>query len=95
MTASEFSKHENNRVALATLLLDPLLRQAFTVLLDELAPGAVNDGVINPVVGAARYQQIAGANHIVKGLERLTKPPKAKGEVPLRQLLPEPPLPTV
>ena len=95
MTTLDFSKHENNRVALAALLADPILQQALDALKEDAEPGLVNDGVVSPVVAAARYQQIAGANHIVLGLERLTKAPKARIETTLKQLLPEPPLPNI
>ena len=95
MTPFDFSKHENNRVALAAILANPLLQVALDALMGELQPGVVNDGVVSPVVAASRYQQIAGANHIVKGLDRLTRPPKEQVRPSLKQLLPEPPLPNL
>lgn len=74
MTAEEFSKSEVNRGELAKLLKNPLLMTALGVLKKELEPQSSNLGIANPVVGAARYQQIAGANHLIDGLARLIKP---------------------
>ena len=92
MTSAEFAKHENNRVQLATLLTSPVLRQALDALRGDLKPGLSNDGVLNPVVAAARYQQLAGINHVIDGLEKLTKAPKPDTRLAMKELLPEPPL---
>ena len=80
MTAEEFSRDENNRAQLQKLLDSPILKAALDLLADELQPTPGNEGVGNPVVGAARFQQIAGANHMLKGLKRLAAPPRPKPE---------------
>lgn len=80
MTAEEFSRDDNNRAQLQKLLDSPVLQTAIAVLKDELEPSTGNDGVGNPVIGAARYQQLAGANHILKGLKRLAAAPRPKLE---------------
>ena len=73
MTAEEFQKHESNRFELSELLKKPILRTALDVLMAELEPSTASTAKLNPVLGASLYQQIAGANHIVLGLDRLTK----------------------
>jgi hypothetical protein len=88
----EFSRDENNRKQLAALLASPILKQAITLLLDELQPNSTNPGVSNPVVSAACFQQLAGANHIIKGLKRLTEEDKPRVRIAPRELLPEPPI---
>lgn len=75
MTTAEFTKDETRRLKLAELLKDDVLREALEVLKSELEPKDVgNDALVNPVLGASKYQQIAGANHIIHGLQRLTAP---------------------
>lgn len=91
MTAEEFSRDENNRVQLQRMLDSPVLNEAIQVLLDELTPTPGNEGVGNPVVSAARYQQLAGANHIVRGLRNLVQTPKVRAPLPVKRLLPENP----
>ena len=74
MTSDEFTKDEVNRATLASVLKEPVLIAALAILKDELEPSADNTvAVANPVISASRYQQVAGANHILKGLQRLTQ----------------------
>jgi hypothetical protein len=74
MTAEEFTKDDVNRATLASVLKEPILIQALAILKDELEPSADNLAAItNPVISASRFQQVAGANHILKGLQRLTQ----------------------
>ncbi len=74
----EFTKHSVNRDALRAIIETDVFKQAVAALKDELDayPGGVAEN--NPVVAAARYQQIAGINHVVKGLKRLTEEPEEK-----------------
>jgi len=74
MTPEEFQSSETHRTELAILLKNPILKDAFAALKSELEPSSGNNAVGNPVVGASRFQQIAGANHIINGLDGLTKP---------------------
>lgn len=84
---TEFQRHEENRKKLASVLKDPVLIEALEVLKEELDayPGGVAES--NPVVAAARYQQIAGVNHVLKGLTRLTKTPETR-KAPREKSLP-------
>ena len=59
MTAEQFQNSEERRARLYELISDPVFVTAVSILMDELSPDRANDGVINPVVGAARFQQIA------------------------------------
>lgn len=75
MTAAEFQADANRRDKLATLLKNPVLKEAFEALKDELEPrDDLPVTLANPTVAAHRYHQHAGANHIIKGLARLAKP---------------------
>lgn len=88
MTPEEFTKDEVNRLELQKLLQNPVLMLALSVLKAELEPkSAGNDAISNPVLGASKYQQLAGANHMISGLERLTTP-----LTPLKKLTGRPPL---
>lgn len=71
--AEEFQRHEENRVALATVLKDPFLSKALNILMEELSPSTESAVQKDPTVAAARYHQFAGAAYILRGLERLTK----------------------
>lgn len=86
MTAADFSKFEDNRVALAQLLLNPVLQQALEILESELAPKVDRGLDTNPVASAAAYHQAAGANYVLRGLERLTQPPAERKTPRPRQL---------
>lgn len=90
MTAEEFTKHEENRAELRKVLDTPILRTALAVLKDELEPRALPSLEANPVLAAARYQQMAGANYILKGLEALTEPMKVRKALTPKTLVPEP-----
>lgn len=75
MTCEEFQNDENRRTKLEKLLKDPVLKYAFEALKDELEPrDDLPVTLANPTVAAHRYHQHAGANHIIKGLRRLTQP---------------------
>jgi hypothetical protein len=73
MNAEQFQNSEERRARLYEIITDPVFAQAIAVLIDELNPDRANDGVPSPVVAAARFQQIAGATHVRRGLDRLTK----------------------
>jgi hypothetical protein len=89
MTSEEFTKHEANRAQLLEALGNPILQTALAILKQEMEPttSALTDA--NPVVGAAKFHQVAGANHILQGLGRLTQPYKAPVVIRGKQLLPE------
>ena len=89
MTSEEFTKHEANRAQLLEALENPILQTALAILKQEMEPttSALTDA--NPVVGAAKFHQVAGANHILQGLGRLTQPYKAPAVIRGKQLLPE------
>lgn len=92
MTAEDFCKHETNRTELYKLISDPVFILACGVLKKELEPSPRNGGVLNPTVGAGLYQQIAGVNHILDGLDRLTRPYEAPTRLTRKELLQEQPL---
>jgi hypothetical protein len=75
MTEDDFRKQEANRVELAQLLLHPTLQAALNILADASAPSIGMETYSNPVIAAAKYHQAAGANSVLDGLTRLTKPP--------------------
>jgi hypothetical protein len=87
MTAEQFQNSEERRARLYELISDPVFVTAVSVLMDELSPDRANDGVINPVVGAARFQQIAGATFLRRGLDRLTKPFAAPKKLRMKELI--------
>ena len=89
MTSEEFTKHEANRAQLLEVLKSPVLQIALGILKQELEPttSALTDA--NPVIGAAKFHQVAGANHILQGLGRLTQPYKTPVVVRGKQLLSE------
>jgi hypothetical protein len=78
MTAEEFVRSDANRTEIENLLKNPTLLQAFDVLMGEISPSVDSVAKLNPVLAAALYQQVAGANHIVKGLRKLTLPYREK-----------------
>ena len=86
MTAEEFTRNEGDRNELARVLSNPVLQQAFAVLLDGMSPSSVNPGVADPAVAASLFQQIAGANHIVRSLSKLTQPPVRKVDLRVPRL---------
>lgn len=88
MTAEEFQNSEENRNALALILRNPVLHLAFAVLKEDLEPVSGNGAVANPVIGASRFQQLAGANHIIGGLAGLTKPYKPPQHLQGKRQLP-------
>lgn len=90
MTADEFRHNETLRDDLAAILASTVLQQAIGILKAELEPTPGNAEVGNPVAGAARYQQIAGANHIILGLGKLTNPPVQRTALKGKVLLPDP-----
>lgn len=92
MTSLEFQKDPQNRDELAKTLANPILQTALAALRDELEPRAGGPTEANPVLAAARYQQIIGANHILLGLPLLTKEPTVakvlRGKPPLMSQMP-------
>lgn len=84
MKSSDFSKHEENRVRLAALLADPTLQTAMACIKYEAEPRQTTD----PVLAAARYHFMAGVNHVLEGLGRLTQMPDDRKPLGTKQLLP-------
>lgn len=73
MTSEEFTSDETRRTELQKILGDPTLVLALSIIAAEAQPDGTNDAIGNPVVGASRYQQLAGINHVLTGLRKLTK----------------------
>ena len=87
MNAEQFQSSEERRARLYEIITDPVFAQAMSVLADELNPDRANDGVPDPVIAAARFQQIAGATHVRRGLDRLTKPFSAPKKLRMKELI--------
>jgi hypothetical protein len=87
MTSDDFTRHEENRLALATLLSNPTLRTALDILKDEVAPAHGGAADANPVLAAAKYHIAAGANHVIDGLERLTRLPVQRAMPNIKKLM--------
>ena len=87
MTSAEFQKDPVRRDKLAALLKNPVLKEAFDALKDELEPrDDLPVTLANPTVAAHRYHQHAGANHIIKGLARLANPAPEVKQLPVKKL---------
>lgn len=89
MTAEEFTRNDANRTRLIELLADPVLAAALAVLKGEKEPLSDSITLTNPVLAASRFQEICGVNHVLKGLERLTKTPVVVKPLRGKQLEPE------
>ena len=88
-SAAEFSKHPQNRDELRKVLDTPIFKEALAILKEEMIPIAGSSTEGNPVVGAARYQQLAGANQIIRGLELLTQTPVERKPIRVKRLTEE------
>jgi hypothetical protein len=75
MTEKDFRNLEANRVDLAQMLLNPVLQNALGILTDAMAPKIAGDAELNPNIAAARHHRATGANYVIEGLTRLTRPP--------------------
>lgn len=89
MTPEEFQNDEARRNRLREILADETMIAALAILKDEKEPGVNGVTESNPTIAASRYHQVAGINHVLKGLERLTKPYQKPIALRGRQLLPE------
>jgi len=89
MTSDEFTKNEVNRHELAEVLKTPILQTALTILKSEIEPKIAPLLDSNPVASAAKFHQVAGMNHILMGLGRLTQPYKEPVVIRGKQLLSE------
>lgn len=91
--SERFQSDQVRRAELETLLQHPTLKLALEALKDEVEPKVTDLTTANPVISAARYQHVAGANHILHGLQRLTReyapPKKVTGRPPISQDIPE------
>lgn len=89
--SERFQSDQIRRAELETLLQHPTLVLAFEALKDEIEPKVTDLTTANPVISAAKYQNVAGANHILEGLKRLTRefapPKKVLGRPPIRETL--------
>jgi hypothetical protein len=90
MNAKDFQSDPVRQQELASLLTHPTLQLALGILKDEIEPLPQPATEQSPVISTAKYHQIAGANHIVKGLSRLTLPYKPPVKITGRTLIPEP-----
>ncbi len=91
MTPQEFQSDPERQRELAEALRNPVLQLALQVLELEVAPKAQNLTDLNPVVSAAKFNQVCGVNHILHGLKRLTAPYKPPVKITGRALLSEKP----
>ena len=91
MTAEEFCNDEVKRLALREALeKNPIISEAMTVLFLEVSPKDTQLTEANPTVATARFHKAAGANHIIEGLGRLTKPFRKPVALKGRELLKDP-----
>lgn len=94
MTSEEFTKNEEFRLRLGNLLADPVLQLAFAALQGEMSARTGGNTEINHTQAASKFHQLAGANHIINGLQRLTQVQTVTRTPKIRALLPETPIPT-
>lgn len=90
MTREDFETSDANRVHLATLLSDPVLQGALTLLAAEMDPSESVEVASNPQLASSYYHRWIGANRILKGLKSLTHPSKRSAPVTGRRLEVEP-----
>jgi hypothetical protein len=90
--AETFSTNPDKRNALAAILRDPAFREALDILKDELEPESSDkEALVNPQIAVSQRHQVAGANHVLKGLRRLaTAPPQAPKALPGHKPLADP-----
>lgn len=80
----EFVSDEVNREHLRKEM--PFFLKALEAVKEQLEAGRINEGIVNPNIGNAYFQQLAGANHLINGLKELTKPkPQIKPPTARRQ----------
>lgn len=79
-----FVEDSEKKRALAAVLQNPELREALGILKDQLEPDADDrEALVNPQIAVSERHQVAGANHIIKGLRKLaTAPPAAPKPLP-------------
>jgi len=74
--AVTFAKDPVRRTHLAALLLDPVFQEALGIAEDQMSPKAGTQADMVPAYAAARFNQVAGANELLKNLKTLTREPK-------------------
>lgn len=80
----DFVRHEENRERLRKEL--PFIRMALEAVKEVLEGKRINEGIVNPNIGNAYFQQLAGANYLITGLEELVNPkPKVDPPTARRQ----------
>lgn len=80
--AESFAADELKRETLLGVLRSRELHEALGILKDELEPDATDTAALgNPQIAISQRHLIAGANHIIKGLDRLTKAVKKPGKI--------------
>ena len=83
-----FIKDAVKRDRLAALLADPIMVEALDAVryaMDAMPGGAAE---ANPVIAAARYQQIAGINFVTRELHSMTRDPVTAPKAPrLKRLI--------
>lgn len=89
--AERFANDELKRATLEGVLRSPELHEALRILKDELEPEATDAAALgNPQLAVSQRHLVAGANHILKGLQRLTLiPPKPQRAPRAKPLLSE------
>ena len=70
-----FASNTAKRGHLATLLNDPVLQEAIGIAEDQMAPKTGTQADMVPAYAAARFNQVAGANDLLKHLKNLTREP--------------------
>ena len=64
----------------------PLFLEVLEALKEDLEAEHVNEGVVNPNIGNAYYQQVVGVNHVIRHLpDMMTLKEPLKGPQPRRQ----------
>ena len=87
MNATEFRNSEALRTRLAEVLSDPTLKQALAILAEEAEPATTGDAESNQVLAISRFHRAAGANGVIRGLERLTRANPESKTPPVRKLV--------
>ena len=84
--AVAFAKDPVRREHLASLLLDPVFREAVAIAEDLVAPKTGTQADAVPAIAAARFHQVAGAKDLLDKLRTLTREPKKLAAPKLKQL---------
>ena len=78
-----FQADESKRDALARAL--PVVLEAMEAAKDEMEGKLVNEGLANPNIGNAYYQQIVGAKALINRMDSLTRVAKEQKPLPAKR----------